>query len=165
MEEIARLFYPNELSQKWIDSLVRVTAQKHGDDKPLSQFMVKVRDVWLFMRVIRNMVEHPKNGARVIVHDFRLTPEMTIVPPHVEIVRHGEPASSQDLRTFMTEITGTLLSTVEMFIALLCGANAESFAGFPLLVVELPESRRPKQNPHQRFSYGINMNGQIQPLG
>ncbi len=165
MKEIARLFYPGELNRKWIDSLIRVTAQKHGDDEPLSRFMVEVRDSLLFMRKIRNMVEHPKDDEHVIVHDFRQTPKMTIVSPHVEIVRHGESVSSQDLRTFMTEITEELLSIVEMFIALLCGANAEPFTGFPLLVVELPESRRPERNPHQRFSYGISMNGAIQPLG
>lgn len=65
----------------------------------------------------------------------------------------------------MAEITEELLSTAEMFIALLCGANADSFAGFPLLVVELSESRRPDRNPHQRMSYGIVMNGVVQPLG
>ena len=53
----------------------------------------------------------------------------------------------------------------EVFFALLCGANAKSFSGFPLVVVELPPSRRPKWNPHQRISYGIVMNGEVQPLG
>lgn len=166
MEEIARLFYPGELSRKkWIDSLVRLSAQKHGDDAPLSRFMIAVRGALLFMRDIRNMIEHPKDNTRVIVHDFRLTREMTLVSPQVEIIRAGDPASPHDLQTFMAEITEELLSTAEMFIALLCGANADSFAGFPLLVVELPESRRPDRNPHQRMSYGIVMNGVVQPLG
>ena len=164
MEQIAKLFYPDDLSTKWITSLTRVTAQKHGDGAPLHRFMVEVEDFLLFMNRFRNMIEHPKDGERVIVHDFKLTPEMTVVSPHIEIVRDGKTAS-QDLRMFMTEIIKELLFTMEMFIVLLCGANAESFAGFPISVVELPESRRPERNPHQRFSYGINMNGQIQPLG
>ena len=165
MEEIARVFYPGELSRKWIDSLIKLAAQKHGDDEPLSRFMVEIRDSLLFMREIRNMIEHPRDDARVIVHDFRLTPDMTLVSPHVEIIRTDEPTSACDVPTFMAEITEELLSIAEVFLTLLCGANAESFAGFPLLVVELPESRRPERNPHQRFSYGIVMDGEVQPLG
>ena len=165
MKEIARLFYPGELSRKWIDSLVRLSAQKHGADEPLSRFMAEVRSSLLFMLDIRNMIEHPQDDARVIVHDFRLLHDMTLVSPYVEIIRPDEAASSHDLQTFMAEITEELLSAAEMFLALLCGANAESFAGFPLLVVELPESHRPERNPHQRISYGIEMNGEVQPLG
>ncbi len=32
-------------------------------------------------------------------------------------------------------------------------------------VVEVPPNRRPEWNPHQRISWGIAMNGEVQPLG
>lgn len=166
MEAIARLFYPEECLKRWIDALKRVSAEKHGKDSPLHRFMVEVRDSLMFMlENVRNAVEHPDDKKRVIVHDFRLTAEMALVPPYVEIVKDGKHALSKDLRTFMDEITEELLSIVERFIAKLCGANAHPFAGFPLLVIELPASRRPEKNPHQRFSYGIVLNGVTQPLG
>jgi len=161
MEEIARLFYPSELSKKWIDSLTRVAAQKHGNDEPLARFMGEVRESLLFMRGIRNMIEHPREDARVIVHDFRLTADMNLVPPYVEIIN----LASSPLSTFMADITEKLVWTGELFVALLCGAKAKSFAGFPLVVYEIPESRRPEQNLHQKLMYGIVINGEVQPLG
>ncbi len=164
MKEIARLFYPGKISKKWIDSLARVTAQKHGDDEPLVRFVSEVRGSLLFMREIRNMIEHPREDAHLMIHDFRLTADMNLVPPHVKIIKSDESPVSCLLSTFMTDITEDLISIGELFIALLCGANAESFAGFPLVVVEIPESRRPARNPHQRISYGIVMNGEVQPL-
>jgi hypothetical protein len=65
----------------------------------------------------------------------------------------------------MAQLTEELVSTGEMFMALLCGANAKAFAGFPLVVVEIPPNSRPEWNPHQRISWGIVMNGEAQPLG
>lgn len=50
-------------------------------------------------------------------------------------------------------------------IGSLCGANAKSFSDFPLVVVEVPPGRRPEWNPHQRVSWGIVINGEVQPLG
>jgi len=165
MKALARLFYPDRLSRKWIDSLVRLSAEEHGDSEPLHRFMVDVRDRLLFMRDIRNMIEHPRDDAKIVVNDFRLTSELRLALPCVDIIRGEEPSSSIDMQTFLTNTTEELLSIAEMFIALLCGANADSFAGFPLLIVELPESRRPVRNPHQRISWGVVMNGEVQPLG
>ena len=165
MKEIARLFYPNELKTKWIDSLLRVTAPKHGNSNALYQFISEVRTELLFMRDIRNMIEHPKDTERIIVHDFRLTSEMTLAAPHIEILACNKSVQSEDLGTFMDDIIEKLLYIVETFIALICDENALPFGVFQIIVVELPEDRRPPQNPHQRFSYGINMNGRILPMG
>lgn len=165
MKDIAELFYPGELSKKWIDSLAGVAAQKHGDDEPLTRFVNEVRGSLLFMIEIRNMIEHPREDAYVRVQDFRLTADMHLVPPNVAIMKPGGSPRSCQLSAFMADITEELLSIGELFIALLCGAKIESFAGFPLVVVEVPEGRRSEQNPHQRISYGIVMDGEVQPLG
>jgi hypothetical protein len=39
LEQIARLFYPNEITNKWVDSLTALLAQKHGDDAPVARAM------------------------------------------------------------------------------------------------------------------------------
>ena len=165
LKAIARLFYPKELSRKWIDSLTSLAAQKHGEEEPLARFMRETRDTLLFMREMRNMIEHPQEDAYVKVHDFQLPPSMELVAPCVDIVRLGEVPVSKPLASLMAQVTEELVSIGEMFIALLCGANAKSFSGFPLVVMEVPPSRRPGWNPHQRISYGIVMNGEVQPLG
>lgn len=165
LKAIARLFYPKELSKKWIDSLTSLAAQKHGEEEPLARFMRKTRGNLLFMREMRNMIEHPQEDAYVKVHDFQLPPSMELVAPSVDIVRLGEVPVSEPLASLMAHVTEELVSIGEMFMALLCGANAKSFSGFPLVVVEVPPSRRPEWNPHQRISYGIVINGEVQPLG
>lgn len=165
LEGIARLFYPHKLSKKWIDSLASLASAKYEGDGPLARFMSEKRDTLLFMRDTRNLIEHPKEDSHVRVHDFRLTPHMEVVAPRVDIVRPGRATVSQPLSLFMAKTTEELVSIGEMLIALLCGANAQSFSGFSLVVMEIPADRRPERNPHQRISYGIVMNGQVHPLG
>jgi hypothetical protein len=165
LKAVARLFYPKELSSKWIDSLTVVAAQKHGEHEPLARFMKEKGGDLLFMRELRNMIEHPQVDAYVNVRDFQLLPSMELVKPSVDIVRAGETPIAEPLASFMTRVIEELVSFAEVFFALLCGANAKSFAGFPLTVMELPPNRRPTWNPYQRISYGIVMNGEVHPLG
>ncbi|MBD2551186.1 hypothetical protein H6G65_16660 [Microcystis elabens FACHB-917] len=165
LKAVAHLFYPKELSKKWIDSLTVVAAQKHGDDDPLALFMKEKREYLLFMRDLRNMIEHPKVNTYVKVSDFQLLPSMDLVAPSLDIVRPGKTPIAEPLASFMAQVIEELVSIAEVFFALLCGANAESFSAFPLTVVELPLSRRPTWNPHQRISYGIVVNGEVHPLG
>ena len=165
LKAVARLFYPNELSKKWIDSLTAVAAKKHGEQAALARFMKDKGSNLLFMREMRNMIEHPQVEAYVRVWDFQLLPSMELAAPSVDIVRPGQPPMSGSLASFMAQIVEELVSIAEAFFALLCGANAQSFSGFPVVVMELPPSRRPKWNPHQRISYGIEMNGEVHPLG
>lgn len=165
LKSVARLFYPKELSKKWIDSLTLVAAQKHGEHEPLARFMKEKGGNLLFMRELRNMIEHPQVDVYVKVRDFQLLPSLELVAPSVDIVRPGETPIAEPLASFMAQVIEELVSIAEVFFALLCGANAKSFSGFPLAVVELPVNRRPTWNPHQRISYGILMNGEVHPLG
>lgn len=165
LKAVALLFYPKELSKKWIDSLTLVVAQKHGEHEPLARFIKEKGGSLLFMRELRNMIEHPKVDAYVKVRDFQLLPSMELAVPFVDIVRPGEAPISEPLASFMAQVIEELVSIAEVFFALLCGANAKSSSGFPLVVVELPSGRRPKWNPHQRISYGIVMNEEVHPVG
>ncbi len=165
MEAIAQMFYPSELTQKWIDSLTRIAAAKHGADSPLARFMSDAGGSLLFMLGIRNMIEHPKEKKQIVIQDFSLTPEMNLVPPHVEIVTPDKYPASHSLSSFMFDVTKDLVATGELFLALLCGEKVESAVGLPRVVVKIPEGRRPKQNPHQQFSYGIVLDGKVQVIG
>jgi hypothetical protein len=165
LKGISRLFYPNELSKKWMDSLASLAAQKYGPDDPLARFILEVRPNLLFMREMWNMIEHPQESARVDVHDFKLLPTLELTPPSVEIVRAGQDTMSGSLSSLMVQITEELVSIVETFIGLLCGANVQSVGSFKVLVVERPAEQRPKWNPHQRIYYGIIMNGEVYLLG
>jgi hypothetical protein len=164
LKVIARMFYPKELSSKWIDSLISLASQRYGEEEPFTRFLKDVRGTLLFMRDMRNLIEHPQETSYVKIHDFRLLPSMELVAPNVDIVRSGEAQASGALTAMMVQITEELISIGELFIVLLCAANAKTYAGFPLVVAKLPAGRRPKSSPHQRYSFGIVINGEVQPL-
>jgi hypothetical protein len=119
----------------------------------------------LFMREMRNMIEHPQPDAYVKVADFQLLPTMELVAPAVDIVRAGEAPISDPLHSFMARTIEELVSIGEAFFALLCRANVKPFSSFPVVVMELPINRRPNWNSHQRIAYGVAMNGEVHPLG
>lgn len=106
LKAIARLFYPEELKRKWIDSLTELAAKKYGEEAFLTKFMREARPTLLFLRELRNMVEHPSDTARIEVHDFRLLPSMELITPSLEIIRAGHDTASnlrlpiRDLRCF-----------------------------------------------------------------
>lgn len=165
LKAIARLFYPEEVKRKWIDSLTELAAKRYGGEAFLTKFMRYAGPTLKFLRELRNMVEHPNETARLELHDFRLLPSMDLMTPSLEIIRAGHDTVVSDLSAAMTTVIEELVALGEMLIAQLAAANAQPGAGFPLLLVELPPERRPKWNPHQRLSYGIKVHNEIQPLG
>ena len=163
LENIAKLFYRSELKSKWIDALCELTAQRYGEGSPFAQYMTKARPFLLFVRDMRNMIEHPKDDKHVKVRDFRLLPSTEIAPPTFEIVRPGEGAQSATITLLMTQIVDDLVSVTEVLIVYLCRATVQPFAGFAINVVELPLEQR--SNKEQRFYYGCQHGGQIVRFG
>lgn len=83
LKELARLFYP-ELTTKWIDGLMKLTVDRCGAGAPFARYIGEVGKTLLFMRDLRNMVEHPKSGMRARVFDFRQVDTGEILVPSVE---------------------------------------------------------------------------------
>lgn len=106
----------------------------------------------------------PAGVGRLTVSDFRLTPDLKLIAPQVEIVASGNASDQQELSAFMSDIIDYLVSSAESFIALLCIANKKSFGPFPLAICEIPSDRRAESNPHQRISFGLVMSGRVHPL-
>ncbi|MBK8523824.1 MAG: hypothetical protein IPL58_06705 [Betaproteobacteria bacterium] len=165
LEEIARLFYPGEITNKWVDSLAVLLAQKHGEDASVTRAMQERGPALLQLRRLRNMVEHPKDGDRIAVYDFKLLPSMELLLPSVNIQLPGEEPVTGSLVSLMEQVRSSLVDDAEHLFGLLVAANLQPPSKFNICLIELPEDRRPKWNPHQRLSYGIEINGQVQPLG
>jgi hypothetical protein len=165
LEEIARLFYPNEITNKWVDSLIALLARKHGDNAPVTRAMRERGPVILRLRNLRNMVEHPKQGDQITVHDFKLSPSMDLVVPSVVIERPEEETATCSLVSLMQQVCDALVDEAEHLFGLLAAANVRPFSKFNVCLIELPKDRRPKSNPHQRLSYGIEIHGRVQPFG
>lgn len=165
LEDVACLFYPGEINNKWVDSLVALLAQKHGEDAPVTRAMRERGPALLRLRRLRNMVEHPKDNDRIVVHDFKLLPSMDLLIPSVEIQYPGEEPATGSLVSLMGQVRNALVDEAEHLFGLLVAANIQPFSKLKVCLIELPKELRPKWNPHQRLSYGIKINGQVQPLG
>lgn len=165
LEKIARLFYPGEITNKWIDSLISLLTQKHGDNAPVTRAMAASGPVLLLLRRLRNMVEHPKDGDRITVYDFKLMPSMDLVMPSIEIQRPDEEPETSTLVSLMEQVRNTLIDEAEHLFGLLVAANIQPLSKFQVCLIELSEDLRPEWNPHQRLAYGIEINGQVMPLG
>lgn len=165
LEEIARLFYPGEITNKWVDSLAALLAQKHGEDAPVTRAMRERGPVLLRLRRLRNMVEHPKDGDRIAVHDFKLLPSMDLLMPSVEVQCPGEEPVTCSLVSLMNQVRNALVDEAEHLFGLLVAANISQPSKFKVCLIELSKDLRPEWNPHQRLSYGIEIDGQVRPLG
>lgn len=165
LEAIARLFYPGEITNKWVDSLVALLAQKYGEDGAFTRAMRERGVVLLRLRRLRNMVEHPKDGDRIGVYDFKLLPSMDLVMPSVEVQRPGEEPVTGSLVSLMDQVRNALVDEAEHLFSLLVAANIKSLSKLKVCLIELSKDQRPEWNPHQNLAYGIEINGQVVPLG
>jgi hypothetical protein len=163
LEEIAKLFYAQELTSKWIDSLAALAVRRYGGDSPFAGYMVGARQFLLFVLGMRNMIEHPMPAKHIAVSDYRLVASGEIAPPSVEIVRPGEDTATATITLLMKKVTDDLVSVSEVLIAHLCNVNVQPFAGMPVQVVELPPEQKP--NKHQRYFYGCLHGGQVVRIG
>jgi len=163
LEGIAKLFYPNELASKWIDSLAELSAKRCGENSLFAQYVKDVRPFLLFVLGMRNMIEHPASGKYVEVRDFRLMSSGQIALPAVEIVRPGEQPEIATITLLMKKVIDDLVSVSEVLMAHLCNVHVQSFAGMPVQVVELPEEQR--SNKKQRIYYGCLFGEQIVRMG
>ncbi len=163
LEEIAKLFYAQDLMSKWIDSLAALAVSRYGGDSPFAEYMVRARQFLLFVLGMRNMIEHPVPTKHVAISDYRLLASGEIASPSIEIVRPGEDAAMATITLLMKEMTDDLVSVSEVLMAHLCNVHVQPFAGMSVQVVELPPEQKP--NKHQRYFYGCLHGGQIVRIG
>jgi hypothetical protein len=153
LELLAKMFYPTELTSKWIDALIRTLKQRERDNSAFAAYMVKVRPFLMFVLEMRNMIEHPKPDKSVKVHNFRFLSSGEIAPPSVEIVRSDEPVETAHLTVMMETVTRDLVNVCEALVAYLCDSKIDVRGAFSSLrVIQVPPGQR--QNPQIRFSYG-----------
>ncbi len=157
LKELCKLFY-EDLPKKWIDGLIRLTLERYGADHPFSNFANEAGPVLLFMREMRNMIEHPKPDRRVVVFDFRQLPTGEILPPSVEIVAPGEDASPISATELMSQLIDDLVAIAEALFAHLCGVKVQPFGRFEIGISALPENQRSHVNV--QMSYVTYINGE-----
>lgn len=164
LERLAKLFYPTELTTKWIDSLTRTVRSKHGDDAPFVRYLEKNKSFLMLVIEMRNLIEHPKTTEFISVRNFHLLPSGELANPSVEVVRPGSPVLREQVSVMMQSVTEDLVNTCEAFLAHLCGLNINGYGALfsSLGVIMVPSSQR--QHPEVRFSYGYYDGKQMIPI-
>ena len=163
LEEMAKLFYPKELTKKWIDFLTALAAERYGADFPFAVWMREARPLLLFVNEMRNMIEHPKPDRHIKINDFKLLPSGQIDPPFMEVVRPDDQPQKATVTLLMRKVADDLVSATEVLMACLCGVNARPFSGISVGVFEFPVEQR--EFKHQRFYYGTHWGDQIARFG
>ena len=77
LEQMAKLFYGNQLSSKWVRSLSKLLTDRYGKDDPFVNFMEQASRFLIFIINTRNSVEHPSStepGQRCGLLDAREWP-------------------------------------------------------------------------------------------
>src|SRR6516165_1512661 len=154
---IAKLFYPDGIGQRWFQSLYDLIAKKYGSDDPFAEFMKQALPFLQFVRNARNAMEHPDAAKSVKVTDISLLPSGELNLPCIEILHLETPQPSVCLPTLLGYITDELGSIFESVVACLCGHNVQPFAGLQLWIIEHDENQQKAYKC--RYGYGTRIGG------
>lgn len=163
---IVKLFYGKSVEPKRFESLAELVAKKYGEEDSFAKFAKDVAPRLKYLRDVRNCFEHPEPPTQMaIVSDFSLSAEGNISLPMIEVTYKDQHHSPVPISWFMKDAVDGLSGIFETMLAYLCSKNVPSFDGLPVHVIELPTERRQQDKKHVRFSYGIQINGEMIPAG
>ena len=153
MLNLTRVFFPACNTKGFFEPIRDAAAEKFGPEDMLAQLLTDLMKFNKYMRDARNCVEHPKKKKKVIVKDYSLTPNNTILPPSIEVIHPDSPQTMINILDYMAQIREQVSDMTELLIVFLCSRHMEAPGPFPIQVIELPEDRR--QFIEQRFGYGV----------
>lgn len=159
---IVKLFYGKNAGAEGFETLAKITAEKYGKDDFFTNFAIEVAPKLKYIRNVRNCLEHPNPPAIIaIVSDFSLGADMKISPPMIEANYRGQHYLPVPISWFMADAVNGLSIIFENMIAHLCNKHVQQVGGFQAEVFEVPIAQRSGEHKHVRFSYGIQINGQM----
>jgi len=160
--EIAKLFYPNEIGQRWFESLLEVAKSKHGPDSELAKFLTVAIPFLKTIRNARNCIEHPKADQRIEVHNITLLPTLELRPPAIEIHHPNTPQPMMALDNFMMQVVEQIVGIFELMLSLLCSSNIKPFGVFEVQVVQYPPELQ--KAFRVRYGYGVYHGDSVVPF-
>lgn len=152
MLDLARVFFPNCPKKGFFEPVRDAAAEKFGPEDMLVQLLSDLMGFTQYIRDARNCVEHPKAAERVVVCDFSLRPDLSILPPSIEVIHPNSPQPPMAILSYMTQVREQITDLTEVLLALLCSRHMQAPGAFPIQVLEIPEDSR--QFKEQRFGYG-----------
>lgn len=149
---LARVFFPDCKTKGYFAPIRDAAADKFGSGDMLVQLLTDLNEFTRYVRDARNCVEHPKATEAVVVRDFSLRPDLSMLPPSIEVIHPNSPQPPMPILSYMTQVREQITDMTELLLALLCDRHIQGPDCFPIQVLEIPESHR--QFKAQRFGYG-----------
>ncbi|MEQ3729423.1 MAG: hypothetical protein ABNH38_18645 [Tateyamaria sp.] len=112
--------------------------QRYGASDEFSKFVGSMTTFMVFIRNLRNCVEHPKDAQRVIIRDFAITADGTLTPPTVEVVHAATPQPKMEVSSFLPQVAGQALDIFEVLMIHLASKHIAPFGKFEKTVGFLP---------------------------
>lgn len=150
MLSIARLFLP--AASNW-DKLGEIVHAKFGDDDRFTTLMSEMIPNLKMILHLRDALEH--QNKVVIVRDFSLEPDGTMVPPTIEMKFRTTVLPRSSIASFMEGLLIALPVYFEMLIVFLSSKLVQKVAGLPVYVSYLRDEF--VKSHRVRFGYWAQM--------
>lgn len=138
--------------------------KKYGEADEFSQFAGSIRPFMVFVRNLRNSIEHPKASQCVIIKDFAITPDGTLTSPTVQLVHPTSPQPEMNVHEFLPQVNSQVLDVFEALMVHVASKHIKPSGAFEKAVGLLaPDQLRP--NSKVRASYFIWINDGWNKLG
>jgi hypothetical protein len=112
--------------------------QRYGASDEFSKFVGSMTPFMVFIRNLRNCVEHPKDAQRVVIEDFAITADGTLTTPTVEVVHAATPQPKMEVSSFLPQVAGQILDIFEVLMIHLASKHIAPFGKFEKTVGFLP---------------------------
>jgi hypothetical protein len=160
--DILRVFYPEIQAKCNFEIFCDFVKNKFGADDPFTKFLVDALPFIMMVRNTRDCLDH-RNAKGVVVTNFSLLANGTILRPTIEINFRGTRQPSVFVARFLSEVVENMVIVFENLIGHLCSKNIKFPEGLPLHIGIIPETRR--VNKYVQYSIGMTMNDQFFPIG
>jgi hypothetical protein len=145
-----KLAYDSGHGKKTLQNLYSDIVNKSGKSSGLAQFLNDRMQSLVFIRNLRNGLEHPKEDDQTIILDFRMESDGAVHLPSIELINKDTQQPRMQITTFVKQINTYLLETVESLIVHICLNNIAK-SNLEISISELPVETRLHTNT--RFSY------------
>jgi hypothetical protein len=160
--DIVRIFYPTVQAKCHFKKLLELVEKQNGSGDDFAKFIHEALPFLIMVRNVRDCLDH-RNAKGVIITNFVMQPDGTVIRPAIEIAFRGTKQPKVELAAFLPPVMKSMLNVFETMIAYLCGKNPRDIPGLPIQVGFVPESKR--RNKFVQYAFGIVMNGEFQPIG
>lgn len=160
--DIVRLFYPTIQTKCHFGKLLELAQKEYGADDGFTKFLQDALPFLLMVRNARDCLDH-RNAKGANITNFVLLPDGHIIRPAIEIDFRDTKQSKAELGEFLPAVVKSMVNVFDTLLAFLCSKNPGNILGWPIQVGFVPEDKR--RNKFVRYSFGMPLNGEFQPIG